>query len=102
MAKQRKYQNFATYAAHGAPNLALDGFKLQFIGHYREWPRLTAGPFRYQRYADSFLDVALRQAQLPVKQAVLLPSALSLLYPAEGIPEYSRAAVCKKARIKCR
>jgi 5-methyltetrahydropteroyltriglutamate--homocysteine methyltransferase len=90
--EQKKYHNFATYAVHGLPNLAPDGFKLQFIGHYRQWPRLTAGPFRYQRYADSFLDEALRQAHVPVKQAVISPSALSLLYPADGIPDYSRDA----------
>src|SRR5688572_24890372 len=58
--EQRKYHNFATYAVHGLPNLAPDGFKLQFIGHYRQWPRLTAGPFRYKRYAYDFLDEALR------------------------------------------
>jgi len=53
-------------------------------------PRLTAGPFRYKRYADSYLDVAMRFAHRPVKQAVISPSALSLMYPAEGIAGYSR------------
>ncbi len=53
-------------------------------------PRLTAGPFRYKTYADSYLDVALRYAHVPVKQAVISPSALSLMYPAEGIAGYSR------------
>ena len=53
-------------------------------------PRLTAGPFRYRRYADSYLDVALRYARVPVKQAVISPSALSLLYPAEEMADYPR------------
>jgi 5-methyltetrahydropteroyltriglutamate--homocysteine methyltransferase len=53
-------------------------------------PRLTAGPFRYQRYADRYLDRALAYAHVPLKQAVISPSALSLLYPLEGIPGYSR------------
>ena len=53
-------------------------------------PRLTAGPFRYKRMADAYLDVAKRYAHKPVKQAVISPSALSLMYPAEGIPGYSR------------
>jgi 5-methyltetrahydropteroyltriglutamate--homocysteine methyltransferase len=53
-------------------------------------PRLTAGPFRYRRLADSYLDVALRYAHVPVKQAVISPSALSLMYPAEGLEGYSR------------
>jgi 5-methyltetrahydropteroyltriglutamate--homocysteine methyltransferase len=52
--------------------------------------RLTAGPFRYKRYADEYLDVALRYARVAVKQAVISPSALSLMYPAEDIPGYSR------------
>jgi 5-methyltetrahydropteroyltriglutamate--homocysteine methyltransferase len=89
--EQRKYQNFWTYAVHGLSNTAPDGFKIPFsAGHTRRMPRLTAGPFRYNRYADSYLDVALRYAHVPVKQAVISPSALSLLYPAGGIPGYSR------------
>src|SRR4026208_1708613 len=52
--------------------------------------RLTSGPFRYQRYADSYLDLALRYAHVPVKQAVISPSALSLMYPPEAIPGYPR------------
>ncbi len=89
--EQRKYHNFWTYAVHGLPNTAPDGFKIPFsAGHTRRMPRLTAGPFRYNRYADSYLDVALRFAHVPVKQAVISPSALSLLYPADGIPGYSR------------
>lgn len=89
--EQRKYHNFWTYSVHGLPNTAPDGFKIPFsAGHTRRMPRLTAGPFRYRRLADSYLDVALRYAHLPVKQAVISPSALSLMYPAEGIEGYSR------------
>jgi 5-methyltetrahydropteroyltriglutamate--homocysteine methyltransferase len=89
--EQRKYHNFWTYSVHGAGNTAPDGFKIPFsAGHTRRMPRLTAGPFRYQRYADGYLDTALRYATRPVKQAVISPSALSLMYPAEGIPGYSR------------
>jgi 5-methyltetrahydropteroyltriglutamate--homocysteine methyltransferase len=39
---------------------------------------------------DSYLDVALRYAHVPIKQAVISPSALSLVYPAESIPDYLR------------
>jgi 5-methyltetrahydropteroyltriglutamate--homocysteine methyltransferase len=68
-----------------------DGFQIPFAaGHVRRMPRLTHGPFRYRRYADSFLEVAQRHATVPVKQAVISPSALSLMYPAEGIPGYPR------------
>ena len=89
--EQRKYHNFWTYSVHGLPNTAPDGFKIPFAaGHVRRMPRLTAGPFRYMRHADCYLDVAQRYAHVPVKQAVISPSALSLMYPPEEIPGYSR------------
>ncbi len=89
--EQRKYHNFWTYSVHALPNTAADGFKIPFAaGHIRRMPRLVTGPFRYNRYADAFLDVAQRYANRPLKQAVISPSALSLMYPAEGIPGYSR------------
>ena len=89
--EQRKYHNFWTYSVHGLPNTSPDGFRIPFsAGHVRRMPRLTAGPFRYRRYADRFLEIAQRYAHRPVKQAVISPSALSLMYPAEPIPGYSR------------
>jgi 5-methyltetrahydropteroyltriglutamate--homocysteine methyltransferase len=89
--EQRKYHNFLTYCVDGLPNTAPDGFMIPFAaGHTRRIPRLTKGPFRYKRYADSFLDVAQRYAHVPLKQAVISPSALSLMYPAEPIRFYSR------------
>ena len=89
--EQRKYHNFWTYSVDGLPNTAPDGFMIPFAaGHVRRMPRLTAGPFRYLRRADSYLDVATRYAHRPVKQAVISPSALSLMYPADGLPGYSR------------
>ena len=89
--EQRKYHNFWTYSVHGLENTGPDGFKIPFAaGHTRRMPRLNKGPFRYKRYADSYLEVALKYAHRPVKQAVISPSALSLMYPAEGIPGYSR------------
>lgn len=89
--EQRKYHNFWTYCVHGLPNVSPDGFKIPFAaGHTRRMHRLTSGPFRYKRSADNYLAVALRYAKVPVKQAVISPSALSLMYPAEDIPGYSR------------
>jgi 5-methyltetrahydropteroyltriglutamate--homocysteine methyltransferase len=89
--EQRKYHNFWTYSVHGLQNTAPDGFKIPFTaGHVRRMPRLTAGPFRYKLYADRYLDVAKRYAHRPLKQAVISPSALSLMYPADDIPNYSR------------
>lgn len=89
--EQWKYHNFWTYSVHGLPNIAPDGFKIPFAaGHTRRMHRLTTGPFHYKRYADHYLDIALRYAHVPVKQAVISPSALSLMYPAAGLPGYSR------------
>lgn len=91
--EQRKFHNFWTYSVHGLPNTAPDGFKIPFTaGHVRRMPRLTAGPFRYKRHADSYLEAARRYAHVPLKQAVIAPSALSLMYPADGLPGYSREA----------
>ena len=88
--EQRKYHNFGTYCVDGLENTAPDGFQLPFVSHVRRWPRLVRGPFRYKRYADAFLEMAQRFAHVPVKQAVISPSALSLMYPAEGLPDYPR------------
>jgi 5-methyltetrahydropteroyltriglutamate--homocysteine methyltransferase len=89
--EQRKYHNFWTYCVHGLPNTAPGGFAIPFAaGHVRRMPRLTAGPFRYRRKADEFLEVALRYANRPVKQAVISASAVSLMYPPEELPGYPR------------
>src|SRR5687768_3565215 len=89
--EQRKYDNFWTYSVHGLQNTAPDGFRIPFTaGHTRRMPRLTSGPFRYERYADEYIDVALKYATRPLKQAVISPSALSLMYPATELPDYSR------------
>jgi 5-methyltetrahydropteroyltriglutamate--homocysteine methyltransferase len=85
--------SFATYPVHGLDSLAPDGVVIPFAdGHTRQLPRLTRGPFRYQTYAGSYVAAARGLARVPVKQAVISASALSLLYPAEAIPGYSRDA----------
>ncbi len=85
--------SFATYPIHGLKALAADGVVISFAdGHVRQLPRLTGGPFRYQTYASAYLEEATKHAHVPVKQAVISASALSLLYPQDGIDGYSRAA----------
>jgi 5-methyltetrahydropteroyltriglutamate--homocysteine methyltransferase len=89
--EQRKYHNFWTYPVQGLPNTAPGGFKIPFAaGHTRRMLRLTGGPFRYGKGADSYLEAAQRHTRLPVKQAVISPSALSLMYPEQEIPGYTR------------
>ena len=83
--------SFATYPLFGLDNLAPNGVTIPFAdGHVRQLPCLTAGPFRYGVHAASYVEAARRLTKSPVKQAVISASALSLLYPASGIPGYSR------------
>lgn len=90
--EQRK-PSFATYPIHGLETLAPNGVVIPFAdGHTRQLPVLTAGPFRYQTHAATYLRGAQRVATRPVKQAVISASALSLLYPADGIEGYTRDA----------
>ena len=90
---EQRASSFATYpivdtlAGTGlAPNLAGDGqyFAIFTDGHHRQLPRLTGGPFRYKTFASEYVKEAMKMAKKPVKQAVIAPSMLSLLYPLDG------------------
>jgi methionine synthase II (cobalamin-independent) len=97
---EQRESSFATYpitdtlAGTGlAENLAGDGqfFAIFDDGHHRQLPRLTGGPFRYKTFASEFVEKNRAIANGPVKQAVIAPSMLMLLYPLEGeIEGYSR------------
>ena len=83
--------SFATYPLSGLNNLAADGVVIPFAdGHTRQLPRLTAGPFHYGVHAATYLKAAQHYAHRPVKQAVISASALSLLYPQNGLSNYPR------------
>lgn len=83
--------SFATYPIHGLGNLAPDGITVPFAdGHVRRLPRLVSGPFCYKTHAASFLEAARHYTKVPLKQAVISASLLSLLYPQDDIPGYSR------------
>ena len=85
--------SFATYPLAGLDALAPDGVVIPFEdGHTRQLPRLTAGPFRYTTYSGAYVTAAKRHASRPVKQAVIAPSAISLIYPQDGIDGYPRDA----------
>ena len=85
--------SFATYPLAGVRDLAPDGVVIAFAdGHTRQLPRLTRGPFRYGVHAAVFLKNAQEYAHRPVKQAVISASAMSLLYPPQGIADYSQKA----------
>jgi len=83
--------SFATYPISGLKNLAAEGVVIPFEdGHTRRLPVITSGPFHYSTYASTYLEKAKRFTKLPVKQAVIAASAISLLYPSDGIADYSR------------
>ena len=97
---EQRASSFATYpltdtlAGTGlADNLAADGqyFAIFADGHHRQLPRLTGGPFRYKTYAADYLEKSIGMASKPMKQAVIAPSMLALLYPLEAeVPGYPR------------
>jgi methionine synthase II (cobalamin-independent) len=97
---EQRWSSFATYpltdtlAGTGlADNLGPGGqyFAIFADGHHRQLPRLTGGPFRYKTYAGDTLAKSIRFATRPMKQAVIAPSMLALLYPLEeDVPGYSR------------
>jgi len=90
--EQRK-PSFITYPIAGLDSLAPDGVVIPFEdGHRRQLPRLTAGPFHYATYASSYLERAKPYATRRLKQAVISASALSLIYPGDGIDGYPRDA----------
>ncbi|OQW51014.1 MAG: 5-methyltetrahydropteroyltriglutamate--homocysteine methyltransferase [Proteobacteria bacterium SG_bin7] len=88
--EQRKH-SFITYPLFGLKNLSANGVVIPFEdGHTRQLPALSKGPFRYSTYASTNLIKAKKFAKKPLKQAVISASAMSLLYPAAGISEYSK------------
>ena len=98
---EQRWSSFATYALADtlagtglADNLAGAGgqyFAIFADGHNRQLPRLTGGPFRYKTYAADTLKKSIGMATKPMKQAVIAPSMLALLYPLnEDVPGYKR------------
>jgi methionine synthase II (cobalamin-independent) len=94
------WSSFATYpvtdtlAGTGlADHLGPGGqyFAIFADGHYRQLPKLVGGPFRYKTFAADTLKRSIQMASKPMKQAVIAPSMLALLYPLdEQIEGYSR------------
>lgn len=89
--EQRKFDGFAHYCLHNSPCYDKEGFDVYFSdGHKRVFaPHLKVPPFKYNQTADDFLSFAIKHTTLPVKQAVISPSMLSLVYPPSGIENYS-------------
>lgn len=98
---EQRWSSFATYpitdTLNGtglAENLGPGGqfFAIFADGHGRQLPRLTGGPLRYKYYAADALKKSIQYAHVPMKQAVIAPSMLALLYPLnDEVPGYPRA-----------
>ena len=98
---EQRLSSFATYPVTDtlsgtglAPTLTLTGgqyFAIFSDGHNRPLPRLVRGPFTYINYAADSLTKSLPYAHRPMKQAVISPSMLALLYPLrDPVEGYSR------------
>jgi methionine synthase II (cobalamin-independent) len=98
---EQRISSFATYpltdtlAGTGlADHLSGEGgqyFAIFADGHPRQLPRLTGGPFHYKTYAADLLRKSIGYAHTPMKQAVIAPSMIVLLYPLnDPVPGYSR------------
>ncbi len=108
---EQRWSSFATYpitdtlAGTGlADNLGGGGqyFAIFADGHNRQLPRLTGGPFRYKTFAADTLAKSIKYASKPMKQAVIAPSMLALLYPLnEEVPGYSREAFEEDLTNEC-
>ena len=89
--------SFATYPISGSKQLSSNGVVIPFAdGHTRQLPTITGGPFRYQAYASGYLEKAMKLTGMPVKQAVISVSAISLLYPQGGIDGYTQGQICRR------
>ncbi len=105
---EQRESSFATYpitdtlAGTGlADNLAGDGqfFAIFDDGHHRQLPRLTGGPFKYKTFASEFVEKNKELASKPVKQAVISPSMMMLLYPLEDVPRPIRLSTAETVEV---
>ena len=98
---EQRWSSFATYpitdtlAGTGLAPTLWPGrgqfFAIFADGHGRQLPRLTGGPFSYITYAADTLKKSMPIAHKPMKQAVIAPSMLALLYPLQRpVHGYSR------------
>jgi methionine synthase II (cobalamin-independent) len=97
---EQRWSSFATYpitdtlAGTGlADTLGPGGqfFAIFADGHGRQLPKLMKGPFKYKNFASDALKKSIKFANKPMKQAVIAPSMLALLYPLdEEVDGYSQ------------
>ena len=109
---EQRASSFATYPITDtlsgtglAEGLAADGqyFAIFDDGHHRQLPRLVKGPFKYKTYAyENFKKSKPYAKGHAMKQAVIAPSMLYLLYPLKDTVEgYSKEEFVKDLVNEC-
>lgn len=87
---EQRRQSFASYPL-GTDEVA-EGpvFAVFADGHHRVIPSLARAPFEFRSWASEDVTTARKLTDLPLKQAVISPSMLSLMVPAGGLGDYGR------------
>ncbi|RZT64453.1 hypothetical protein [Leucobacter luti] len=87
---EQRRQSFASYPL-GTEDLSVGPVFAVFAdGHHRVIPSLARAPFAFKSWAADDVAAARALTELPLKQAVISPSMLSLMVPEGGIGDYSR------------
>ena len=87
---EQRRQSFASYPLGSADVSVGPVFAVFADGHHRVIPSLARGPFTFRDWAATDVAAARTLTELPLKQAVISPSMLSLMVPEAGLGEYSR------------
>ena len=98
---EQRRQSFASYPL-GADDLD-EGpvFAVFADGHHRVVPSISAPPFRFQGWAADDVSAIRPLTDLPLKQAVISPSMLSLMVPAEQAGSSVRAELIEDIVAGC-
>ncbi|EGG13335.1 hypothetical protein DFA_11096 [Cavenderia fasciculata] len=94
--------SFATYPLD-MNQFKPDGAVILFAdGHTRRLPVFSANRLVFGQYSGSYVKKLRNCCQdTPIKQAVISPSAISLMYPTAGIPGYSREKFLDEVIDEC-
>ncbi|WP_024356274.1 hypothetical protein [Leucobacter chironomi] len=87
--EQRRH-SFASYPLGTADVEEGPVFAVFADGHHRVIPSLASAPFAFRAWAADDVAAARELTELPLKQAVISPSMLSLMVPDAGLGDYSR------------
>lgn len=88
---EQRRQSFASYPIATEDVEEGPVFAVFADGHHRVIPGLAKAPFRFQAWAADDVRAARTLTDLPLKQAVISPSMLSLMVPEEGLSDYTRS-----------